>query len=371
MTNSSKASTHSTNSGSKTMAELMAKHNSSFISLTRGQEVKGKITKIAGNEVLMDIDAKTEAMVLEKDRKLLKQLLHFLKVGDEVTATVITPESEMGYPLVSLRRFAENKTWDGLEKLRQSQEKIDVFIQESTKGGFLVESASGTSGFLPNSHVVSMTSPEEMVGKTIKASIVEINRENHRVIFSQKGMLTKEQFKSAVSSFKEGQKVSGTVSGITSFGLFVSLPTGKDEVPLDALIHVSEIAWEKVENLSALFSIGDTVDAIVIGFDIEAKRVNLSIKRMTKDPFALVVEAFPVDKKVTGKVVEISEQGVTLDLGEIDDVKVEGMIRKDKIPPTTTYEEGQAVSATVTQIDNRKRKVLLTPVLKEKPLMYR
>ncbi len=360
--------------GAQSMAELLAKHAAAFQPLVKGQTVKGTISKATSSEILMDLHGKTEAVVMEKERRLLKQLLHFIKEGDMVEATVISPESEMGYPVVSLRRFMDEKVWAELEKTQGSGEKMDVLVTEATKGGFLVEADNGVSGFLPNSHVSLQKDAQSLVGQKIKASIVELSRENRKVVFSQKGVLSAEDFKKVVETYKPGTKVKGVVSGITSFGLFISLPlekSGDEQQYVDGLIHISEVSWEKVEDLSERFAMGDEVEAVVIGADKDSKRIDLSLKRLTVDPFAEVVNAFPVDKKASGVVMDINDQGVTLDLGQLGDITVEGMIKKDKIPPTTTYEIGQTVKATVVSVDAKRRKVMLTPVLLEKPLMYR
>jgi small subunit ribosomal protein S1 len=143
------------------------------------------------------------------------------------------------------------------------------------------------------------------------------------------------------------------------------------DAPLDGMIHISEVSWEKVDELVSKYHVGQKIDAIVLGSDSDTKRLELSIKRLTSDPFEEIVKEYQVDKKVTGTVTEISDAGLTLTLPAVAGITVEGMIRKEKIPPTTHYEVGQHVEATVIQLDARKRRVLLTPVLKEKPLMYR
>lgn len=353
------------------MAELLAKHQSTFVNLHKGDVIKARVSKVAPTEILLEVGAKTEAVVLEKDRKIMKHLVSLLSVGDTVEAMVLSPESEMGYPVMSLRHFAEDKTWKFLEELLNSQEKVEVAVTEATKGGFLVESTTGVSGFLPNSHLAPTTDSDELVGQHIKASVVDLNRQQHKVIFSEKGIMTDEGFKKATSTLKEGQRVNGTISGITSFGLFVSLPITGTENYLDGLVHISEASWERIEDLSTHYAVGQEVEAVVIGMDRESKRIDLSIKRLTRDPFQAIIDAYPVDRKVKGEVTEINEQGVEIALPKVNDMTVAGQIRKEKIPPTTKYTVGQEVTATVIQVDAKKRKVLLTPVLLEKPLMYR
>lgn len=365
------SNTQSENKSSKasSMAELLQKQKSSFPSIKKGEVLKGKVTKLSSNEILLDINAKTEAVVLEKERRMMKQLLGILQVGSEVTATVLNPESEMGYTVVSLRRFLEDTLWTNLQKQQKSQEKVQVTLVEGTKGGFIVETTDGVMGFLPNSHITGQQH-QQMVGKTIDVVIVELDRENKKVVVSQKAIAGDENFKKAKEKIKVGQTLEVSVAHITSFGMFVSVPLEADII-IDGFIHISELSWDKVTDISAMFTEGQKFDAIVIGFDDRAKRIDLSIKRLTTDPFDEILKAFPVDKKVTATVTEVTDQGVQLDLGEVASISVEGLIKKDKVPPGTTYTSGQTVTATVSQIDTKKRKILLVPVLKEKPIGYR
>ena len=357
--------------GATSMAELMAKHKDAFHVLKKGEKVTATVTRVTSQEMFVRINDKTEALVLEKDRNLFKQLTHLVKVGDTVEASVLSPENEMGMPVVSLRSFMDQKTWGELERLHTTQEKVEVTVREATKGGFLVDSETGISGFLPNSHVSVNEDAQALVGKTLKVSIVDIDKEQNKVIFSQKGIISADEFKKLTAHLKTGTKVKGLISGITSFGLFVSLEKMGEDGYIDGLVHISEVSWEKVEDLSAMFAVGQEVEAVVVGVDAEAKRIDLSIKRLSKDPFEEISQAFPVDKKVSATVKAIDESGVTLDLGEVEGQAVEGLIKREKISPTTKYEVGQKVNVTVSQIDARKRKILLTPVLLEKPLMYR
>ena len=362
-------STASGNKPAQSMAELLQKHSASFVALKKGEVIKAKVSKITSSEILLDVGAKTEAVVLEKDRKILRHLLGLLHVGDTVEASVLTPEGDMGYPIVSLRRFADNATWKLLEELLVTAEKINVTVTDSTKGGFLVEAEGGISGFLPQSHVPFTEDMDNLVGKTIKTSIVDLNREHKKVIFSAKDVLNTEAFKSISALLKKGETVHGVVSGMTSFGLFITLT--KNDKTLEGFVYISEISWEKIDDISSHFQIGQPVEAVVLGTDEKAKRIDLSLKRLQADPFEEVVRAYPVDKKVSGTVTKIEDAGILLTLSPVGSISAEGMIRKEKIPPTTIYTVGQSITATVVQADSRKRRILLTPVLLEKPLMYR
>ena len=135
----SKASGNSESSDkSSVMAKLLASYKSPFTSLQRGESVEGKVTKVTRNEILVDVNAKSEALVIEKDRRIHHVLMDTLKVGSTVTATVINPESEAGIPLVSLRRFVEGKAWDKLASLQKDHTQLAVTVTDLTKGGFVV-----------------------------------------------------------------------------------------------------------------------------------------------------------------------------------------------------------------------------------------
>jgi Ribosomal protein S1 len=150
--------------------------------------------------------------------------------------------------------------------------------------------------------------------------------------------------------------------------LFVTLGNeGPRLEPVEGFIHISEVSWERQEDLSELFTPGQKIEAVIIRFDKENKRINLSIKQLTKDPFEALVEQFPVDKKVSATVKSIEDAGVTVALGE----SIEGFIKKEKIPPMTTYSEGQEISVTVSDHDKKRHRIIVTPVLKEKPIGYR
>jgi small subunit ribosomal protein S1 len=343
------------------MAQLLAKHKSSFVTFKKGDSVKGKLTKLTPNEILVDLGAKTEAHILEKDKNILRTILGMFKVGDTVEVNVLNPESEYGHPVVSLRRFLGNNAWGKLEELQKSHELIEVTISEVGKAGFVVTTSFGLSGFLPQSHTTLSDSQENVVGQKLNVSVLETNRPDNKVIFSQKTKMTDEDFAKATKQYKLGQKVDVTVSNITPFGLFVNLDGH------DGFIHISEVSWDKVDDLTSLYVQGQKIEAVVNRFDKDSKRINLSIRKLSADPFEKLVEQYPVDKKVAATVKTVDDSGVTLDLGG----DVEGFIKKEKIPVMTTYTAGQEIQVTVSEHDKRKHRLILTPVLKEKPIGYR
>lgn len=360
--NETQSSKRKTQNKPTTMADLLAGHKSSFVAFKKGDNVSGIITKLTSSEILVDVGAKTEAVVLEKDKNILHSLLSSLKVGDKVSVYILSPESDLGFPVVSLRRFIDEKIWEKAADLAAKKEVLDITIDEETRGGY-VASFDGISGFLPNSHMI-VSDSSNLAGSRIKATIYEVNRDLRKIIFSQKTTLTRHDFEEAARSIKAKDKVEAKVINVAPFGIFVLLASATS-TPLEGFIHQSEVSWQGAD-LSG-FKMGNTLEAQVIGLDFENKRVNLSVKRLTPDPFWKVMEKFSPDKKVSGTITKISTGGLTLDLSD----GVEGIIKKDKVPPNSKYEVGQEISAEVLEVDKNRHKVILVPVLLEKPMGYR
>ena len=354
----------STSKKALTMADLMKSVNTKFVSPKKGEILEGTVSKLSPSEITVDIGAKAEAVVLEKDKKILKSLLSRLKLGDKVSVGVLNPESEFGYTVVSLRQFNRERVWEKLDELQKNKEKVDVTIDGITKGGYLVSTKTGISGFLPNSQAVFSNSTDMEPGKITKAFVIELNRASNKVIFSQKSTMGVKEFEEYAKNIKRGSKVKTKIFNVVPFGIFSFVEDG--EKKFEAFIHISEIAWEKIPTVPEEYKQGETIEAEVLGLDREAKRINLSIKKLTKNPYEEKLKEYVADKKVNGSVSKVLSSGVLVDLGE----GIEGFIKKDKIPPTVKYTQGSSVEATVIEVD-KKQRVIIAPVLKEKPIGYR
>ena len=242
------ASQTSLNKPQSAMAQLLASHKEKVVTLKKGESVKGKITKLTRGEITVDVGSKTEAIVLEKERHILDTILSSFKVGDTVDVNVLNPESEYGNPVVSLRRYLGDISWKKLGELEKNKEPLEVVVQDSAKAGYVVATAFGVSGFLPQSHV---SQADLSAGQTIKVTVLELNRKDNKIIFSQKPSLTDEDFAKAVKGLKLGDKVKATVTNVSSFGIFAKIEA--NGTVLEGFIHISEVAWEKVNDLSTMF----------------------------------------------------------------------------------------------------------------------
>jgi ribosomal protein S1 len=219
---------------------------------------------------------------------------------------------------------------------------------------------------LTNSQTSFLQYPQELFGKEIKVSVIELNRPLRKVIFSQKATVAAEDFEKATKSLKAGQELEATISNVAPFGIFLMLEL-VDKSFVEGFVHISEIAWEKLATIPESYKAGDKIKAKIIGFDRDSKRVNLSIKGLTADPFEAKLKSYTADQRVSGSVSKVLESGVLVNLEK----GIEGFIKKEKIPVSVTYTEGSQVNATVVEVDTRRHRVVLVPVLTEKPMGYR
>lgn len=345
------------------MAELMSRQSSPVKVLQKGEIIEGTIKKLTAQEILMDIGAKGDALVIEFDKRNLDNLLRLLKVGQKVKASVISAESEEGFPVVSLRRTLDDMIFVKFEDAYKTGAAISGHISETTRGGYFVDIGEGVSAFLPNSQV---TTEEDLNGKTIDLKIIELDRSKKRLIVSQKALFYITDPAEIEKYLKRGDTVKGTISSTSSYGVYVDLEVKKD-VHIEGFIHISEVSHDRVENLEERIKKGDTVEAQVLEIDREARRLNLSLKALAKDTFDDIKTTYALESKVKGVVKDVKTRGITLTLSDT----VNAFIPENKVPTGTTYEVGQSVDLEVTDYDMKRRLVIVTPVLKKTFVGYR
>ena len=353
----------STKSPAKSMAELMARQSSDFQILKKGQNIRGVVKKLTPKEILLDIGYKSDALVIEYDKQNLENLLSLLKVGDTVEASVISPESEEGFPVLSLRRMLEEKVYGALEGHFKADTTLKAYILEVTRGGYFIETSDGVKGFLPNSQLIEGKLSQ---GDTVDVKVIDFDREKKRVIVSQKATHYLMNVGEIEKLIKRDTVIKGVVTLVTPYGVYFELTPGKDTL-IEGFMHISEVSHQRVEGLEDKFKVGQTLETQVIGIDSENKRVNLSLKKLEKDTFVDVKSKYDVGKVVKAKVLDIKSRGVTFELEK----GVNAFMNSNKVPTDTTYEVGQEVEVEVVEFDDKKRLVLITPVLKTKFVGYR
>lgn len=374
------------------MADLLASGNLVIPKLARGQEVRGKVVLVTPSEILVDIGAKSEGVISGKELDLSRDLVEGISVGQTIEATVIFVENDVGQVVLSLRKMAGESRWRQLEEKRAGGEEIEVSAVEVNRGGVICD-FEGIHGFLPASQLLRIPGKlEDLVGTRLRVGVIEVDRATNRLIFSQKRLGGRElsDLSRLLKKVKIGEKYEGTVTAILPFGIFVEIDVGlvgklasrsvgknkptspqaqepKSPAKLEGLVHISEISWEKVENPSELFKVGDKVSIMVCAKDEANGRLNLSIKQLIHDPFAEVSRKFSQNQKVGGMVARVTPYGVFVQLP----FGVEGLIHISKISPNVTYRVGEEVECEIETIDVASRKISLVPIAREKPILYR
>lgn len=358
-----------------TMVELLELTGYELKGLKKGQKVKGTVTQITKRMILMDIGAKTEGVVLEKEFELAMEMLEDLKVGDTLEAFVGSPENDRGQILLSLRQTVMNKRWEFFEELFESKKVIKVKGLEVNKGGIIVR-VRGVRGFVPSSQFGReyLGKLNDLQNKSFEVKVIEVDRDKNRLIFSEKAVSEEGALASqseALKTVKSGDTLEGVVSGIMPFGVFVRASVkskeDKKDMFLEGLVHISEISWEKVDNPGAYFKAGDSIKVKVIGVDEKSKRLNLSVKKLLDDPWEKMTKVFPEGSKVTGKITKLAAFGAFVNLAP----GVDGLIHISKIPADKTFEAGQEITCFVESVDSKQRRMSLSLALISKPVGYK
>jgi ribosomal protein S1 len=353
----------------QTMEDLLAQTDYQIKGLKRGEEVTGKVVNITPKAVYFDIGAKMEGIVANREYEAAKDYIKKLAVGQEISIRVKSPETDSGQILLSLRQASQESVWKNIKKASENDETLEVKGREINRAGLLVD-YQGLYGFIPNSQfsVKLMPQLKQLIGKTLKVKVLEFDRDQKRLVLSERLISEADKIKKITQIMKKvklDQEYQGTVSAIPPFGLFVSIKVGKTEV--DGLVHISEISWDKVENLEKMFKVGDEVKIKVIGIDPKENRLALSIKQLTKDPWLEKAKKYPVDKHVKGKVARLAAYGAFVEV----EPGLEGLIHISKIPAETKIDVGDKVDCFVEAIEEDKRRLALGLVLKEKPIGYK
>ncbi len=364
-------STKSSSKAPKTMAELLASAKSKIVSFTSGQKVKGKVLAKSGKSLILDIGGKSEGVVTEKAFIEAREFIKDLKVGDEVWATVIIPETKDGTVLLSLRQAAFDASWERLIKAKEAKLEIAVLGKGVNPSGVTVE-VEGLLGFIPQSQLgkIASKSSQDLVGKYFKALILEVDKAANKIVLSEKAISEAGDIKlekEALMKIKEGEIYDGEVTTVANFGCFVKIGIGtqKEKIYVEGLVHISELAWGKVKNSSDVVSTGDKVKVKVIGF--KDGKLSLSIKAAKEDPWEKATTKYKPEMKVVGVVSKISDFGAFVEV----EPGVEGLIHTTKIPPGKKLSEGEKVTCYVENIDSKAHKLSLGLVLTSKPIGYK
>jgi small subunit ribosomal protein S1 len=365
-----------------TMEELLAEQEAEIRSFKHGDVVEGRVVRIDKDEMLVDIGAKSEGVV--SNRELFGRNAESsptLTIGDTVLVYVLQPESPEGHAVLSLRRAGLERKWRSMQELFEAGTIIDAPVIDHNKGGLIVD--CGIRGFVPISQIVDFPrrpqndqprdAAQEIaeklqpyVGRKLRLKILEVNRKANRLILSEKVALYEERREKRdelFSSLHVGQKVSGTVRSIAPFGVFVDLGG------IDGLVHKSELSWNKVNNPESDYNVGDEVEAEVIDINHERGRISLSIRRLQPDPWHSTVADFSVGDIIEGTVTKLVNFGAFVRVRD----GLEGLIHISELShqrvahPGDVVHEGQVLKLKIISLDSERHRLGLSLKQAEEP----
>ena len=365
------------------MEELLAEQDSDIKSFKHGDVVEGNVVRIDKDEILVDIGAKSEGVV--SNRELFGR--HGgegqapLNIGDTVLVYVLQPESPEGHAVLSLRRAGLERKWRAMQEQFEAGVIIEAPVIDHNKGGLIVD--CGIRGFVPISQIVDFPrrpqndQPRDaaqeiaeklqpFVGRKLRLKILEVNRKANRLILSEKVALYEERREKRdelFSSLQVGQKVTGTVRSIAPFGVFIDLGG------IDGLVHKSELSWNKVNNPESGYKVGDEVEAEVIDINHERGRISLSIRRLQPDPWHSTVADFKVGDVIDGTVTKLVNFGAFVRVRD----GLEGLIHISELShqrvahPGDVVHEGQSLKLKIISLDSERHRLGLSLKQAEEP----
>jgi len=300
------------------MAELMEEiKNQKFPKM--GELVKGTVINVGKNEILLDINGITTGMVRGKELEDESGDHTDLKIGDEAYATVLDLENERGVLELSFRQAGHQKAWEGLDELKGKGSIIKTKITDANKGGLMCK-VGGVIGFMPVSQLTTEHYPrveggdknkileilKSYIGQDFEAKVIDVDEKDNKLIVSERSAW-EEQQKEIIGTYSVGQTVKGKITGVVDFGAFVEF--GEN---MEGLVHISEIAWQRIDNPRDYIKVGDEVEAKII--EIEGSKISLSIKALKTDPWKEVASKYKIGQTLKGKVLKTNDFGAFVEL---------------------------------------------------------
>ena len=324
-----------------------------------GSVVRGFVIGMDSDAVIIDVGLKSEGRVPLKELAAPGQTSS-VAIGDEIEVYVERMEDRNGQAVLSRDKARREEAWGVLEASFEKQERVTGIIFGKVKGGFTVD-LSGATAFLPGSQVdirpVRDLGP--LMGTPQPFQILKIDRRRGNIVVSRRAVLEESRAEARselVSNLQEGQVLQGVVKNITDYGAFVDLGG------VDGLLHVTDIAWQRISHPSEALQIGETVEVQVIRFNAETQRISLGMKQLMSDPWENVEGKFPIGAKMEGRVTNITDYGAFVELA----AGVEGLVHvsemswtKKNVHPGKIVSTSQQVEVLVLDVDLSKRRISL------------
>ena len=338
--------------------EELIKKTLSFEKNIEKSVVEGKVISVDKNNVVIDVGLKSEGRVPISEFVRTNQDPE-INVGDTVNVYIDRIDSRNGETKLSREKAIKQTSWKKLQASFETGKTVVGIPFSRVKGGLTVD-LEGVIAFLPGSQIDSrplFKDTKEFLNKPIDLVILKMDQLRGNIIVSRKAIIDKElrsKRDKLLSSIKEGSIIKGNIKNITDYGAFVDLGG------IDGLVHITDISWKKINHPSEILSLGSEINVKILKFDEENTRLSLGIKQLSDDPWEKVDEEFDVDKKYTGKIININDNGVSISLKE----NFEGFIQlqdlnwlKKPPPPSKLFQDDQTIEVKVLSIDHEKKRL--------------
>lgn len=324
-----------------------------------GDLVKGTVVDVSRSEIRLDIEGITTGVVRGREFYDDSSEQDAVKVGDVVEATVLELENENGEMELSFRHAGHQKAWETLDELKKSQAIVKAQITDANKGGLMVK-VGKIAGFLPVSQLMPEHYPrvpggdknkilerlKSYIGQSFEVKVIDASEGEEKLIVSEKASWEEKQ-KEVIQSYKVGDVVEGKVTAVTDFGVFVEFGDNK----LEGLVHISELAWQRIEDPSDIVSVGDVIKAEII--NVEGSKIFLSMKKLKDDPWKDVEKKYQAGQVVKGKVLKVNPFGLFVEL----DQDIHGLAHISELAdrpltdPTEIAKEGDVLDFKILSLD--------------------
>ena len=349
-----------------------------FKALKRGEVVEGSVMRVDSDGVFLDIGHKEEGFVpMGEMKSISKEEMVELSEGDSLIAFVMRPDSKDG-PMLSVDRARGEEGWRDIQKLMDQDQPVEGVIVGFNRGGCILEVAN-VQGFVPMSQLITISRDlfkqesfesgeanlsegsigKDLIGKTLKVKVLEVNRSRNRAIFSERSALQEqrdEQKAELIEKLVEGEVRKGIVTGISNFGAFVDLGGA------DGLIHISEMSWSMVGSPEDLVKVGEELDVYVLRIDRETMKIALSLRRLQPEPWETIFERYQVGDVVDATVTKIANFGA---FARLED-SIEGLIHITELSeavitnPNEVVSEGQEIKVKILKIEMERKRLGLS-----------
>lgn len=331
-----------------------------------GDILEGRVSALGRARVYIEILPYGTGLIYGREYMNARDILRKVSIGDTIAAKVVDPGNEDGYIELSLKEARQALIWSDAEEAQKKQNVMQLVVKEANKGGLIIE-WQGIQGFLPASQLSSenyprvedgdkdkiLTALNELVGKALNVIIITADQKEGKLIFSEKGPQEKEEKEEKVSRYNVGDVMSGSVTGVVDFGIFVKLEEG-----LEGLVHISELDWGLVEDTRALYKVGQPVTVKVI--EVKDDKISLSVKQLKENPWVSASKKYKKGDEVQGVIIKYNKHGALASIEE----GVAGLVHVSEFESEevlrNTLSLGQSYAFTITLFEPKDQRMTLS-----------